>query len=143
VIWAADPELWRTAIDYRGPSMWHSLIIMGIAFLDVAIRYFRNKTTDDVKLRTTLANGAAIAFCITIAIQSFTWHGELNKVRSAMAEQDHGCIVAEDLPGFENSPLNFWSLPAASIGIQTTTPDYVVLPGHLCEDAVATGHIPM
>ncbi len=143
IVWAADPELWRSAIDYRGPSMWHSLIIMGIAFLDVAIRYFRKNTTDDVKLRTRLANGAAVVFCITIVIQSVTWHGELNKVRSAMNEQEHGCIVAEDLPGFENSPLNFWSLPAASIGMQSTTPDYVVLPGHLCEQAVETGLIPM
>lgn len=143
VIWASNPEFWRNAIDYRGPSMWHSLIIMGIAFLDVAIRHFRKKTTDDVRMRTIVANGAAILFCLTIAIQSFTWHGELNKIRTVMAEQENGCIVAEDLPGFENSPLNFWSLPAASIGIQTTTPDYVVLPGHLCEEAIASGHIPM
>ncbi len=143
VLWAADPEFWRHAISYRGPSMWHSLIIMGIAFLDVAIRHYRRRTSDDVPLRTMLANGAAVVFCITIAIQSFTWHGELNKIRSAAAEQEHGCIVAEDLPGFENSPLNFWSLPAASIGIQTTTPDYVVLPADLCERALASGHIPM
>src|SRR5690606_33612059 len=76
-------------------------------------------------------------------IQSFAWHGELNKIRTAAAEQNNGCIVAEDLPGFESSPLDFWSLPAASIGIQSTTPNYVVLPGHLCERATATGHIPM
>lgn len=142
IVWAANPTLWRDAIDYRGPSMWHSLIIMGIAFLDVATGHFRSKSRGDVRLRVWVANGAAVVFCITIVIQSFTWHGELNKIRSAMDTSETACIAAETLPGFDDSPLNFWSLPSISIGVQSTTPDYIVLPQHLCEEAIASGQIP-
>lgn len=143
IIWASDPTLWRHAIDYRGPSMWHSLIIMGVAFLDVIVQHRRRRTSEATRLRIYVSNAAALVFCVVIALQSFTWHGELNKMRDAMAVSETGCIAAESLPGFEDSPLNFWSLPPASIGIQTTSPDYVILPEHLCNQAVATGRIPM
>ena len=143
IVWAADPSLWKTAIDYRGPSLWHSLIIMGVAFLDVVIQHRRRRSTEETGLRIRISNIAAAIFCVVIVIQSFGWNGELNKIRNAMATNDGGCIVAESLPGFEDSPLNFWSLPAASIGIQSRSPDYVVLPERQCKEAIASGLIPM
>lgn len=143
LIWAADPSLWKTAIDYRGPSLWHSLIIMGIAFLDVVIQHRRRRTSDETTVRIRMSNVAAAVFCLVIIVQSSGWHGELNKIRNAMAASDGGCISAESLPGFQDSPLNFWSLPAASIGIQSRSPDFVVLPERQCNEAIASGHIPM
>jgi len=142
-IWAADPTLWKTAIDYRGPSMWHSLVIMGMAFLDAAWPHRETESQSDTRLRIRISNMAAMVFCVVIALQSLTWHLELNKIRDAMAGSDGGCIAAESLPGFEESPLNFWSLPPASLGLQSTKPNFVVLPKHLCDTAVATGRIPM
>lgn len=143
IIWAADASLWKTAIDYRGPSLWHSLIIMGIAFLDVALPSHFSFRSPDSRLRILMANGAALIFCVVIALQSLTWHLELNKIRDAMSTSRTACIAAETLPGYEDSPLNFWSLPPASIGMQSTSPDFVVLPGELCEVANQTGVIPM
>ncbi len=143
LVWASDPTLWRTAIDYRGPSLWHSLIFMGVAFLDVAIQHRQRRTADGTRTRVQLSNAVAALFMMVIALQSLGWHGELNKMRDAMAATEGGCIAAESLPGFEQSPLNFWSLPAASIGIQSTSPNFVVLPEHLCDTAIASGRIPM
>ncbi len=143
IIWATDATLWKTAIDYRGPSLWHSLIVMGIAFLDAAWPRKTEESAESTALRLRLSNYAAVLFCVVIALQSFTWDRELDKVRNAMAGSDGGCIAAETLPGFEDSPLNFWSLPPASIGLQSTEPNFVVLPGHLCETAITTGVIPM
>lgn len=143
VVWAADPTQWRTAIDYRGPSMWHSLILMGIAFLDVVLKVPLQDTTPDTRVRISISNIAAVIFCVVIALQSVGWNGELDKMRTAMAQSEGGCIPAQSLPGFEDSPLNFWSLPAASIGIQSVTPNHVVLPEHLCNTAINTGVIPM
>lgn len=142
--WASDVSLWRHAIDYRGPSMWHSLVLMGIAFIDVALRGAKQTSpTSMIHLRTAIANCAAIIFAVVIALQSFGWHQELNKVRALATESDRSCIRTSSIEGFETSPLNFWSLPAASIGMQSGQPDFVVLPDHLCDTAENTGVIPM
>ena len=142
-IWGSDASTWRDAIDYRGPSMWHSLLLMGLAFLDAVVPAKGEKLRDAIPLRITVSNLAALIFCVVISLQSLSWRGEVDKLHTAMADSSTACIGTSTIPGFEDSPLNFWSLPPASIMIQDKTPDYVVLPDHLCNTARTDGVIPM
>lgn len=141
-IWAADASAWWRGLEFRGPALIFTMLTAFAAFID-AISHQRTPTLTIPPMRLSASRAIAVAFAIVLSVQSITWNRELNHMRSAMAESDRACIVAENLPGFEHSPLNFWPLPATSIMIQSVTPEYVVLPQDLCANAERTGEIPM
>jgi hypothetical protein len=142
-IWGSDASTWRHAIDYRGPSMLHSLVLMGLAFLDRALPSARENLRQAVPLRMAATNLAALIFCVVITLQCFSWRGELATLRTTMAGSPTACVPTSRIPGFATSPLNFWSLPPASIMLQGPQPDHVVLPDSLCREASSNGLIPM
>jgi hypothetical protein len=142
-VWGSDAATWRNAIDYRGPSMWHSLPLMGLAFLDATVPVAHGRMRAGLPLRRAVTNLAALVFCVVISVQSWAWRGELDLLRDAMAHSTTACIGTSVIPGFETSPVNFWTLPPASIMLQDRSPDFVVLPDDLCTRAREDGVIPM
>ncbi len=144
LIWAGDPGQWKSAIDYRGPSLVLSLLLMGLAFLDATIRLPQaDRLVSAARVRTGLTHVASLVFCLTIIVQCVTWNGELGHIRTAIAESDTACVRQSTIAGMESNPANFWSLPAMSIMLQDTQPDHVILPDHLCETAARSGGSPM
>ena len=142
--WAGDPGEWKSAIDYRGPSLILSLLLMGLAFLDATLRL--PATADLARItraRISLTPLAAVIFCLTIVVQSGTWRGELDTLRAAMAASETPCVPDSTIPGIDSNPASFWSIPAMSLMLQDTTPDRVILPDRLCETAAETGTFPL
>jgi len=144
VMWARDTGEWKTAIDYRGPSLVMSLLVMGLAFLDATAWLPRpERLPDAARARTLLTHAASLVFCVTIVVQCVTWRGELDSLRSAMAASETPCVPRSTVAGIDDNPADFWSLPATSLMLQDVQPEHVILPDHLCESAAATGTFPL
>lgn len=141
VRWATDPAQWRTVVNYRGPSFWHTLILMTLAVIDRlragsgAVVLQRPRSV----ARSAIVNVAGCVFGIVILAQCLSFHGQRAQLETAIAAAPTTCIPASTIPGFASNPLDFWTLPATSLMVQSKTPTHLVLPGNLCAQARSNG----
>jgi hypothetical protein len=145
VRWASDPDQWREAIQYRGPSLFHGLAMMSVAVVDRILAPTdspdRSAATTAVRLR--VANVGAAVFCVVIVMQAVTVRGERKALADDLATRPAGCVPYSDLPELRGSPLDFWSTPALSLLLGGSRPERILLPDDHCREAVATGDIPL
>jgi len=143
--WSADPSLWRSAIQYRGPSMFHGLAMMTVAVVDrlAGDRYRSGPPADVLGARMGFATGAAVVFAAVIVTQAAGVRSERQAILAEMRSAPTGCVPYSAVSSLAGSPLDFWSTPAMSLLIDGTRPSRILLPDSACTEAVASGRIPV
>ncbi len=124
-IWAADPQRWASAINYRRWAAPLTLPVFALTFLET-----RTPPLDPFLLsrsRSRLILGCGLMFSLVLCWQALTWSNMTRRLMSEVESRRGPIVTVESLQSRQGTALDHWSLASLVLVSQGRNPTKLVL----------------
>ncbi len=142
-IWGSDSSLWLGSIGFKTPVL---LSVAPFVLLATVEGIFHKPDAAGMdtewQYRRPVLNTVATVFALTLIIQSVSWRDVTQRLEFAMSSSTWGCQSMAALPWLANTPVNYWSVQAYSLLLQSRAPAQVVATSDECWTSTPTAALP-
>ncbi len=125
IIWAAEPQRWASAINYRRWAAPLTLPVFALAFFETL-----NPPRDAGLLsrsRSRLMLGCGLVFAVVLSWQALTWSNLTRRLMSEVGSRSGPLVTFESLQSPHSTALDHWSIASLVLISQGRNPTKLVL----------------
>ncbi len=145
VVWACSPSLWTYSLNFSRIVLLSSMPFMFLAALELLMAQVRSSRTISVDVemrlrhRTRVITICGTALTLALIIQSVIWFATGNRLTSLISKSSYPCMSVASIPWARHTFLDYETLPAESILMQSRTPRAVIVHNSYCANASTVG----